>query len=137
MNKRPLPSKRFDRKGKSREKQTMRIEPTKILFWTPRVFGVLFCLFISLFALDVFGEEAGFGAVLLAFVIHLVPTYIVVIALVIAWKRELIGAIVFACLSIGFMFVSRGSGWVIAAPLMLLSVLFFVDWTGRARFASN
>ena len=115
----------------------MKNKPANILFWTPRVFGVLFCLFISLFALDVFGEAEGFGAVLVAFIIHLVPTYIVVIALVIAWKRELVGAIVFACLSIGFMFMSRGSGWVIAAPLMLLSVLFFVDWTGRARFASN
>ena len=28
----------------------------RVLYWTPRVLGILFALFISIFALDVFGE---------------------------------------------------------------------------------
>ena len=35
-----------------------------VLFWTPRILCILFAIFISLFALDVFGEGYGFFRVL-------------------------------------------------------------------------
>ena len=63
------------------------------LFWTPRVLGILIAVFFSLFALDVFSGGYGFWKTILALLIHLVPTYIVVIALVIAWRWEWAGAI--------------------------------------------
>lgn len=31
------------------------------LYWTPRILGILFVLFISIFAADVFEEHLGFG----------------------------------------------------------------------------
>ncbi len=34
----------------------------QFLFWSPRVLTILFALFLSLFALDVFGEGYGFWA---------------------------------------------------------------------------
>ncbi len=57
----------------------------KILYWTPRVLGILFAVFISIFALDVFGEY-GFPEVLVALFMHLIPTFLVVGVLLIAWK---------------------------------------------------
>jgi hypothetical protein len=59
--------------------------------------------FLSLFALDVFTDETGTWEELLALVIHLVPVYLVLIALVIAWKWEWVGAVVFIGLAIIFM----------------------------------
>ncbi len=58
-----------------------------ILYWIPRILWILFIIFISLFALDVFSEGYSFGETILAFLIHLVPTYILIIALLITWNR--------------------------------------------------
>jgi len=38
----------------------------RVLFWAPRVLGILFALFLSLFALDVFSEGYSFGETMLA-----------------------------------------------------------------------
>ena len=68
----------------------------RVVFWLPRILCLLFAVFISLFALDVFGEGYGFWETIVAFLIHLIPTGLILIALAIAWRWEWIGAILFA-----------------------------------------
>ncbi len=53
----------------------------------------------------VFAETKGFLETLTALVLHLVPTFLVVVLLVFAWRRELIGVIAFAGLAIADVFV--------------------------------
>ena len=65
------------------------------LFWTPRVAGILFVLFISIFAFDVFDMQLGFWGTLFALFIHLLPSILLAIAIIIAWKREWFGAVLF------------------------------------------
>ena len=108
----------------------------RLLFWSPRVLGILFAAFISLFALDVFGFGLSLADTIRAFLIHLVPTYIIVIVLVIACRREWVGAALFAALAI--LYVAWGWGlfhWtayaVIAGPLLLLAILFLLNWLHR------
>ena len=67
----------------------------KTLLWTPRIAGILFVLFISLFAFDVFEEGLGFWGTLLALFMHLLPSILLAIAISIAWKREWFGAVLF------------------------------------------
>ena len=50
----------------------------RLLYWVPRILCILFAAFISLFALDVFGEGYGFWHSVLTLMVHLIPTYIVV-----------------------------------------------------------
>ncbi len=100
----------------------------RFLYWSPRVLGILFAVFISLFALDVFGEGYSFWETLLALLIHLIPTYIVIIAIIITWRRAQVGAVLFSALAIIFMLISRGEGWVIAGPLLLIGILFGANW---------
>ena len=45
-------------------------------------------MFLSLFALDVFGKGYGFWKTVPALAIHLVPVYIVVAVLAIAWLED-------------------------------------------------
>jgi len=40
----------------------------QILFWTPRIAGILFVLFISLFALDIFDMQLGFWETIVLFI---------------------------------------------------------------------
>jgi hypothetical protein len=63
----------------------------KPLYWAPRVLGVAFALFISLFALDVFNGNHSFGRELLGFVVHLKFTAVIVRILVLAGKWEWAG----------------------------------------------
>ena len=110
-----------------------------VLFWAPRILTILFALFLSVFALDVFAETKGFLETLTALVLHLVPTFLVVVLLVFAWRRELIGVIAFAGLAVAYVVVMWGRGfpWVtyvmISGALLLISVLFFLSWRQRLR----
>ena len=52
----------------------------QFLFWSPRVLTILFALFLSLFALDVFEEDRDFWGTALALFMHLIPTWIVLMA---------------------------------------------------------
>lgn len=112
-----------------------------VLFWAPRILTILFALFMSVFALDVFAETKGFLQTLTALVLHLMPTFLVVVLLVLAWRWELIGVIAFAALAITYMVVMWGRfPWVtyatISGPLLLISVLFLLSWRQRFRARS-
>jgi len=114
----------------------------RILFWTPRVLGILFAIFLSMFALDVFGEGLDFWKAILALLIHLVPVYIVVIVLVIAWRWEWVGAVLFAALAVLYVVAAWGrlhwSAYVaISGPLVLLSILFLFNWIYRAQLRTR
>jgi len=93
------------------------------LYWTPRVIGICIAGFVSIFAMDVFGEGYTFWETVTALLMHLVPTYVVVVALVLAWRWEWIGALLFIGLSVfyivwvwgrfpwvTYLAISRGTG---------------------------
>ena len=109
----------------------------RVLFWIPRVLCILFAMFLSMFALDVFSEGYGFGETILALLVHLVPTYVVVIALVIAWLWEGVGAILFIALALFYLVTSRGESWLISGPLFLVGVLFVFNWIYRAQLKTR
>ena len=109
-------------------------QPVKrVVFWLPRILCLLFAIFLSLLALDVFGEGYGFWGTIVALVMHLVPTGIVLIALAIAWRWDWIGAILFVALGVGYLIIAWGKfDWVtyllIGGPLFLVGALFLVSW---------
>ena len=70
----------------------MALEWKPILHWTPRILALLFAVFLSLFALDVFGEGYGFWKTILALVMHLIPTGIVLAVLAVSWRWQWLGA---------------------------------------------
>jgi len=104
----------------------------KIFFWAPRVLSIGFVLFLSLFALDVFSEYTGFG-VLLPLLIHLIPSLILLVAVAIAWRYDLFGAIIFIGFALWYVW-SAGFGrpwsWYagIAAPAFIVGVLYVISW---------
>ncbi len=109
---------------------------SRLLFWTPRVLCVAFAGFLSIFALDVFSEHAGFAHTAVAFLLHLIPAAVVLLALAVAWRREWIGAILFPLLAV----VHVASAWgrfewtayaVIDGPLLVLGLLFALNWRHR------
>jgi hypothetical protein len=97
---------------------------------------------MSLFALDVFGEGAGFWKTTLALLIHLVPTWIILIVLTVAWRWEWVGAIVYVALGALYLVMGWGrfhwSAYVaISGPLFLVGALFLFNWCCKSRFRAR
>ena len=67
---------------------------TIVLQWIPRILCILAILFISLFALDAFSPERTIWQNLAAFLIHLIPSFVFLAILIIAWKWEKAGGII-------------------------------------------
>ena len=112
------------------------------LFWTPRVLCILFAGFLSIFAADVFGEHYGFWKTILALVMHLIPTWIILIVLVVSWRREWVGGTLFIALGALYLIWSWGRfHWsaylAISGPLLLIGVLFWVNWLHRAQLRTS
>jgi hypothetical protein len=92
----------------------------KVLYWLPRILSVLFIGFISIFALDVFTEPQWF----LALLTHLIPSFVLVILTVIAWKNEQLGGFIFIVLGFIVLISSHFESLIISIPAIILGVLF-------------
>jgi len=112
------------------------------LVWTPRILGILFAVFLSVFALDVFGEGHGFWKTMLALLIHLIPTGLVLAALAVAWRWTWIGGLLFIGLGALYLVTAGGRfNWyvyvLISGPLFLVGGLFLLNWRFRAELRSS
>ena len=123
------------------------IRPSKqLLFWTPRILGILFALFLSMFALDVFGEGYGFWGTLLALFMHLIPVYVLLIGLALAWRWEWAGALVFIGFGAWYLVISWGpfplianliGALPIAGPALLIGILFLIGWLYKPQLQAS
>jgi hypothetical protein len=111
----------------------------RTLFWAPRALSILFIAFLSLFALDVFGEHLGLWGTLLALTMHLIPSFVLIGALILAWRWEWVGAVIYAVagglyavtllpraippLPVKLQWIA-----VIAFPAFAIAVLFMANW---------
>ena len=102
------------------------------LYWAPRILGIVTVLFLALFALDVFAEGYSFGDLLTALFMHLVPSLVILLALVIAWRRERWGGGLFIFLGIIYIWMFWDQGFwgaylIISGPLFLTGALFLLN----------
>jgi hypothetical protein len=98
----------------------------RIVLWMSRLLGVAVALWIGMFALDAVGE--GMPAIL----IHLSPALVLLLTVVLSWRRPWIGAAVFIALGVAYAAVAWARpDWVaiVSGPLLLVGALFL--WSGR------
>jgi hypothetical protein len=112
----------------------------RLLFWTPRITLLFFALFLSLFALDVFGQGAGFWETLLGLLIHLIPTWALLIVVALAWRWEWVGTIFLTAWAIGYLLMASGfppSVYLMMSGLpFMLGLLFWLNWRYRTELRS-
>ena len=113
----------------------------KIFHWLPRIICILAILFISLFAVDAFKPGLTIWQQLGAFVIHLIPSFVLLAFLIIAWKWEYIGGILFIIIGVAAspwvfthnyemnhsVWLSLGIIMVITIPFVIVGVLFIIS----------
>lgn len=120
----------------------MRPSSRRTLYWAPRTLAILFALFLSLFALDGFEPGSSFGEIAVALGTHLVPVALFVALLVVAWRREWVGALGFTALACLYVAWAWGRFPVLtyvlmSGPLLLLGVLFHFNWIRRAELRAR
>lgn len=112
----------------------------KLLLWTPRIFGILVCLFLSLFALDAFGSGKTFIQALPDFAIHVFPMLVLLAVVGVSWRWEWVGGLVFTGLAVAYVYFARNHvSWipVIAGPLLIVGALFFWSWRHHSELRAN
>lgn len=100
------------------------------IMWIARTMSILLVCFVSVFALDVFSGGRPVLQTLLALAIHLVPAYILLAILILAWRRPWIGAVAYAILAAVYAGWARKHPlWVttISGALLLTAFLFWLS----------
>ena len=105
----------------------------KIIHWAPRAAGILIIFFISLFSLDVFDMPGTFLQKLGGLLMHNIPSIAMLVILLIAWKRPVVGFVAFlvaAAVFAGFFVRSVFSANLVifVLPILLIAALFYGDW---------
>lgn len=124
----------------------------KILHWAPRFICILAILFISMFSLDAFGNDKSLGEQLIDLLMHLLPSFVFIALLVLAWYKEFVGGIIFVFLGIVFsVFVflinfnrnqfplinSLLITLVIGFPFVLVGILFLLNHSVKKKIKKN
>jgi cytochrome b561 len=118
------------------------MKKTLTLFhWLPRILCFTAILFISLFALDAFEPGLSLWQQLAAFLIHLIPSFVLGVILLVAWKWEYIGGFIFTVLGLGLspwvymmnyqmnhsIWMSMGIVLMITFPFVVVGILFVLS----------
>ncbi len=113
----------------------------KFIYWTPRILSIIFISFLALMSLDIFDMKLGFWGTLLGLFMHNIPVFVLLAVLLISWKREIVGGIVFTLAGMLYVVIIlmnmlRNSfewymvSWIItiAGPAFLIGILFLINW---------
>ena len=109
----------------------------QLLYWAPRGLCIVFALFSVVFALDVFKQGQNIGDILLALLMHLIPTFLIVLVLVIAWRWEWVGGVFFIGLAAVYAVWAWGKPFghmaipLISGILVVIGGLFLLNWFYR------
>jgi len=95
----------------------------RTLYWTPRILAIIFIIFMSMFAFDT-GSFLGT-------LIHLIPSFALIVITAMAWKQPFHGGIVFLVLAGVFtvffkLYKDPISFLIIGLPVVITGILFIL-----------
>lgn len=111
----------------------------KILYWFPRILAICAILFMLMFSLDIPEGPSSTGEMITGFLIHNIPTFILLAALIIAWKSEKTGGLILILLFFGLgiffrSFTSNPASLIILIPVLLTGIMFILhSWLASGR----
>ena len=116
-----------------------------VIYWSARVLAFLLIGLLLMFSFDVFEVEASFWNQMLGLLMHNIPVIILILAIVIGWKLEIIPAIVFMAGAI--FLISRTafnnnlesifSSFPLLIPAILVSILFYLSWLNKKKIRTE
>lgn len=113
---------------------------SRFIYWTPRILSILFIIFLTLFSLDVFEEGGAVWDIAVRLFIHNIPVLILLIVLIISWKYEIVGGVVFILAGLVYviivalhqpLYIMLSWSLQIAGPAFLIGILFIINWVKK------
>jgi len=118
-----------------------------LFYWAPRILSIIAILFISMFSLEAFGAGLPLKTQILDWLIHMIPSFLLIIVLVIALKWENIGGVIFLSIGLAFTpfifwgnYVNNHSIWLslfiiltVTFPFILIGFLFILSHQTRRK----
>ncbi|MZQ96685.1 MAG: hypothetical protein GT601_03315 [Acidaminobacter sp.] len=111
---------------------------SKFEYWTPRLLSLAFVAFLMLFSLDVITPEATLKEILIGLFMHNIPALILLGLTLVAWRHELVGAVVFVLAGLVYIGFTIYNGvpfpmnltWslTLAGPAFLIGFLYYRNW---------
>ncbi|VVB81491.1 Uncharacterised protein [uncultured archaeon] len=120
----------------------MKKRVNRFIYWSPRILSILFLLFLAMFSLDIFDAGYDFWGTVLGMFMHNIPVLVLLVVLIISWKYEIVGGVVF--ILAGLLYIISAMSRVewhlallwstmIAGPAFLIGILFLVNWYLKKR----
>jgi len=116
---------------------------SKFLYWAPRVLSIIFILFLSMFSLDIFEGNYGFWGTILGLFMHNIPVIILLILLIISWKYDFVGGIVFILAGVSYivlLLINPQLEWymfswaiMISGPAFIVGILWILSWKNKKK----
>ena len=117
------------------------MKSSTVFYWLPRIICILAILFVSMFAADAFAPGLTIWQQVGTFIIHLIPSFVLAVILILAWNRELFGGLLFIIIGLGLSpfiyqlnFDMNHSFWtslsvvmMINSPFIIVGILFLVS----------
>ena len=102
------------------------------LYWLPRVITIIYTVLASLFAFDIYKEGYNYKEDFLMLVPHLLPTIILILFVYIAWKKPLIGGLLFIAVGAAYTILAWSrfpplTIGIIAGPLFFAGLLYLLQ----------
>lgn len=111
----------------------------RALCWAARLTAIGAIAFLSSFALDVFEPGMPEADMLPALAVHLAPSLVLVVVLAIAWRRPLVGGVLFvvvAALPLLLLHNPLSVNLLLSAPFFLVGLLFLACFFTSGRDAA-
>lgn len=110
-----------------------------LLRWTPRVLSIALTIMLLLLSFDVFEEGVLWTDILIGFLMHNIPTLIMIGIIILSWKFPIIGAFSFVVAGITYAvwilnragFEGLGSILILGLPAIITGVLYGLDTLQR------
>lgn len=113
----------------------------KLIYWMPRLFSIIFVLFLAMFSLDVFEPGKSAQEILVGLFMHNVPFFLLAAVVAISWKHEVVGGITFIAAGLFYIAMAtagaakNGFEWymlswflTISGPAFLIGGLYLASW---------
>ena len=111
------------------------------IHWTPRIICIIAILFVSIFAFDAFDTCCTIWDKIAAFLMHMIPSFVLLIVLLIAWKFEFVGGILLTIIGLVLspiifihnyhmndsVWMSLGIILTITFPFIVTGILFIIS----------
>jgi len=113
-----------------------------VIHWIARILCIAAIAFIGMFSLDEFSSDHTLLQQIGGFLMHNIPTFILIAVLILSWKKELAGGILFVLLGLATtpwvythnfnmnqsVRISLGIVAMITLPFVIVGVLFIISY---------